>query len=738
MNNAAGPEASGSRPHVVFLAGNPNAGKTTLFNALSGARARVGNYPGVTVDRKSARVHFADSLEVELVDVPGTYSLTARSPEEQVAVDAVMGHGGEIPDAVVILADATALSRNLYLALQIIESGVPAVIALSMMDVATRSGLKVDAAILEEEMGVPVVPIVATRGEGIEALKSAVSKVVRQGPRPRPLRSELPEAAEADLAELEAAVGSSFAGDTEATRRAYALWALLSVGGDELRGIPGGVRERVLAIQERAASAGRDLDLEIIGTRYALLDRVTQRALTRPLSARTSWTERIDSVLTHPLWGLLSFAFVMVLVFEALWTWSVPLMDGIDAFIGWAGDAAVAVIPPGVLQDLVVQGIVTGVGNVVIFVPQIALLFLFIGFLEDSGYLARVAFLIDRLMKGVGLHGRAFVPLLSGFACAIPAVMATRTIENRRDRLATMLALPLMSCSARLPIYVLVVGVVFVNQPRIFGVFSVGATVLFAMYALSVVATLGAATVLRRTILSGPRPPLVLELPPYRWPRPNNLLLTAWERVRAFLLDAGTIILAITIVLWAALSFPHDASITERFEAERVELRGSGLDDDSLKTELSALGSREAGEQLKTSAAGRLGVAMEPLIEPLGFDWRMGVGIIGAFAAREVFVSTLGIVYGMGEQDEESQSLRDALRASRRADGSPLMTPLAGVSLMVFFVLAAQCMSTIAVVRRESGSWKWPLLMFTYMSALAYAASFIVYQVGSFFGWGLA
>ncbi|MDP6582253.1 MAG: ferrous iron transporter B, partial [Vicinamibacterales bacterium] len=361
-----------------------------------------------------------------------------------------------------------------------------------------------------------------------------------------------------------------------------------------------------------------------------------------------------------------------------------------------------------------------------------------IAMLEDVGYLARVAFVIDRLMGRVGLHGKAFVPMLSGFACAIPAVMATRTIESPRDRLITMLTLPMVSCSARLPVYALVTAVIFSPAQRMFGLLSVGAVVLFSMYALSVVATLSAAAVLRRTVLRGPRLPLLLELPPYRVPVWSNVLLTTWRRVRKFLEDAGTIILTMTIILWALLSFPHSAEIDARYDAADTQLVATTTDAGAREAGLAELTGQRAGEQLRYSVGGRLGRVIEPVIEPLGFDWRIGVGILGAFAAREVFVSTLGIVFGIEEADEESVSLRASLQNAQRTGGAPLMTPLTGVSLMVFFVLACQCMSTIVVVRKESGSWGWPLFMFAYMSVLAYTASLAVYQIGSALGWGIS
>jgi ferrous iron transport protein B len=410
------------------------------------------------------------------------------------------------------------------------------------------------------------------------------------------------------------------------------------------------------------------------------------------------------------------------------------LISAIESFTGFMQAQAAEILPPGVLQDLVVEGIIAGVGNVIVFAPQILMLFLFIGFLEDSGYLARVAFVIDRVMKGVGLHGKAFVPLLSGFACAVPAVMATRTIERRRDRLVTMLALPLMSCSARLPVYILVVGTVFAGQSV--GWFSAGAVVLFSMYTLSVLVTLAAIAVIRRTVLPGPAPTFVLEMPPYRWPSGQILWLNAWRRLRIFLVDAGTIILAMTILLWALLSFPKSADVTEHYAAERVRVEQMAAPDAEKEELLRALDSQEAADQLGNSFGGKFGHAIEPAIRPIGFDWQIGVGIIGAFAAREVFISTLGVVFGIGEADEENKPLRQALRDARHADGTPVMTPLSGISLMIFFLLACQCMSTIAVVRRESGSWKWPLFLFSYMTVLAYMASFAVYQGGQLLGFG--
>jgi len=726
------PAATSEERPLVYLVGNPNAGKTTLFNRLAGTRARTGNYPGVTVERRSSKWSVG-KRPVELVDLPGTYSLSASSPEEQIAVNALLR---DRPAVVVVVLDATSLQRGLYLALQVCESGLPTVVALNMMDEARAAGLTVDYAQLGAVLGATVVPLVASKDEGIDALTEAIAASLDGRTPNTPPRVALDDATEADVAAVAVVAADTLHVDANKAR-AWAAWALLSVEDrDELGEVPASLRDAARARQLAARDAGRDLDLALVGARYAFLDRAVDAAVSRAPIIGRSRTDRIDAVLVHPVLGLLVFATVMYLVFEGLFRGSEPAVQLIEGGVSATQELVLGILGPGPLRDLLVDGVIAGVGNVVVFVPQIGLLFFLLGLLEDSGYLARVAFVIDRLMKVVGLHGKTFVPLLSGFACAIPAVMATRTISSRKDRLVTMLALPFMSCSARLPIYVLVIATVFAGERAIAGVFSVGAVVLFSMYALSVVATLGVAAILRRTVLRGPRPTFVLELPPYRLPLLRNLLRSTWDRVRAFLVDAGTIILAMTIVLWAVLSFPKSDAVAAEHERARTAAHAQ-LRDAALASRLTEIDDDEAAAQLEHSAAGRLGKLVEPAIAPLGMDWRVGIGVIGSFAAREVFVSTLGIVFGIGASaDAKSTSLRERLRDARRSDGSRLMTPLSGVALMVFFVLACQCMSTLAVVRRESGSWKWPLLMLTYMSVLAYVVTLGVYQIGSALGWG--
>jgi ferrous iron transport protein B len=537
----------------VLIAGNPNCGKSTLFNALSGGSAHVANYPGGTVDRTTARVQLG-AQDIELVDVPGMYSLTAGSPEEQLAVNALLEGNTR---AVICVVDATTLERGLYLALQLIESGVPVVVALNMMDAAERLGSRIDTERLSQLFGAPVIPVVATKRIGLDALRAALERQLGPAGSEHVLDVSYPLTLEANVDDLIFAIAQWRPATPRRQLRVFALWCLLSLGDDSLRGVPDTVRKAVDDVRAAAGAEGRNLDLEIISARYAWIDAALSEACSAQ-TARPPLSERIDRVLTHPIVGLLAFAMVMFGIFEALFAGAEPFIGAIERLTAWMQAQAQVLLPAGVLQDLVVEGIIAGVGNVIVFAPQILMLFLFIGFLEDSGYLARVAFVIDRVMKGVGLHGKAFVPLLSGFACAVPAVMATRTIERRRDRLVTMLALPLMSCSARLPVYILVVGTVFAGQS--FGWFSAGAIALFSMYTLSVLVTLAAAAVIRRTVLPGPAPTFVLEMPPYRWPSARILWINAWRRLRIFLVDAGTIILAMTILLWALLSFPKSAS----------------------------------------------------------------------------------------------------------------------------------------------------------------------------------
>ena len=698
----------------VAVAGNPNVGKTSLFNVLTGSRHQVGNYSGVTVERREGMLArrfgiSATEPRLRLIDLPGIYSLSPTSEDEQVALDVLVRDPEGPPDAVLLVLDASNLARNLYLALQLRELGRPLVIALNMTDVAARAGLPVEPATLRAELGVPVVTTVARTGEGAAAVVAALREVLAADEAVQPVLLEPGPDDDALREVLEATEGRSSPA-LEALPAAVRRGVLRSFivaraagaeppGGDPFAGLEA-------ATLRRAAE-------QLVATRYRrvdeLLDAVGHRARVRSDAPAMGASQRIDAVLTHRLWGLLAFVTVMGFVFVSIFSWADPVMGLIEDVFGALSTFVADTLGPGLLTGLITEGVIAGVGNVVVFVPQIALLFLFLGLLEDSGYLARAAFLLDRLMARLGLHGRAFIPLLSGYACAIPAILGTRTISSTRDRLVTILMIPFMSCSARLPIYTLVIGALFVTGDPLFTRGIDQGLVLLSMYLLSTVSALAMGFVYKRTILVSPTPPLVLELPPYRLPRVRDTLLLVVDRVKDFLRGAATVIMACTVVLWALLSFPADQT-------------GAG---------------QGGPTQVGQSYGGQAAQALEPALEPIGQDWRVGVGIIGSFAAREVLVSTLGLVYGMETDDDDPVELRQALREQVDPDtGRPQHTPLSGLALMVFFVYACQCMSTLAVVRRETGGWKWPAFMFVSMTSLAYVMSLLVFQVGRALGFG--
>jgi ferrous iron transport protein B len=706
---------------LVLLVGNPNTGKTTLFNRLTGQNARIGNYPGVTVERRSGSSRLDGNRLVEVVDLPGTYSLSARSAEEQIALWAVLGQGQyRAPDLCVFVADASQLSRNLYLALQLAELGLPLVIALNMIDEAGDNPPNTEA--IERLLGVPCVAVSARRGSGMSALLATIERALVDKPKPR-LDVAYPAALLADADALAASLPAPLR-DTPERARAMALWALTSIEeDDELTDIAPELRRATLALRK---TSPRDLDQEVIAARYAYIDahlpELYKRLDRHPRKRRLS--ERADRVLLHPVWGFALFMLVMLVVFQSLFSWSDPAISLIEDGFAWLRSGITAWLPAGIFRDFLTQGIVSGLGNVLVFLPQILLLFFFIGLLEDSGYMARVAYLMDRIMKALGLHGRAFVPMLSGFACAVPAILATRTMERQRDRLLTMLVIPLMTCSARLPVYTLIIAALF-PPSHVFGLVPVQGLLMVGMYGFATVLTLLSAGVLGRTVVKGRRIPLILELPPYRLPSLRGTLKMMWERASVFLKEAGTMILACTVALWVLLSFPRAAEPTTT-TTPPVAAASSGRD---APTPVA-----RAESPIANSYGGRLGRAIEPVLEPLGFDWKIGVGLIGAFAAREVFVATLGLVYGIDAADDDASPLRDRLRAETRADGKPAYTPLMGLSLLIFFAVSCQCMSTLAAVKRETKSYKWPAFMFAYMTGLAYLLSFTVFQVGRLLG----
>ncbi len=656
---------SGTNPHItIALAGNPNAGKTTLFNSLTGLKQKVANYPGVTVERKEGPWKL-NGTAANLIDLPGLYSLDATSLDEHIARDIITGDmaGVPKPDAIVAVVDATNLERNLYLVMQLFEFGVPVVIALTMIDVFEKEKHEIDVEMLAAFLKTPVIAVNAKSGRGRAELAAKIKEVL--GTKPT---------------------------------------------------VPYVVDEN-----EEDGLHGK------IFARYNFISNAVQESVWHSDQKQHRLSERIDRILTHKIFGLIILVAILLLVFQTIFSWASLPMDMLGTGFGSLADIVRTEMPPGILTDLLADGIIAGVGGVVVFLPQILLLFFFISLLEDSGYMSRAAFLLDKLMSRVGLHGKAFLPLISSFACAIPGIMATRTIESRRDRFATIMIAPFMSCSARLPVYTLMIAAFFAGQ-TVFGFISLGAVLMLAMYALGIIVAIIVAFVLKRTVLKAPPPPFLMELPPYRLPNLRTVFQNMLTRAFLFLKRAGTVILAISIILWALMYFPRTSLDAGALSAEQTAAINSLSPDSTLISE---------SEQIKHSFAGKLGHAIEPVIKPLGFDWKIGVALIASFAAREVLVSTLSIIYNVGkDENEQSETLIAAVRDAKTDEGKPAWTPLTALTLMVFFVLAMQCMSTVAVVRRETNSWSWPLFMVGYMTALAYVGALITYQGGKWLGFG--
>jgi ferrous iron transport protein B len=743
------PAGSASEPRecLVALTGNPNCGKTTLFNALTGLRGKVGNYAGVTVERKEGRLRGTPPhLRFTLLDLPGSYSLSPQSLDESVASDVLFRRQPDVPapGAVVVVVDASNLERNLYFATQVIELGYPTVVALNMVDVARDNGTEIDAPELSRLLGVPVVPLVANRNEGIDRLRAEILRLAlhpADETRPRKNRFvELPEAFAKEHRELAALLRERGHGrDSAAAAEPEALLLLgddkaLQNAGSRL-GIPD-LENRVRDARQRLESAGVEWSVASIEARYAEASGIHAAVTTEAGLPGETFSDKIDGFVTHRIWGPLIFVGLMFAMFQGIFTFASVPMDWIESAVGWLGGQVQGALPPGDLRDLLADGVIAGVGAVLVFLPQILLLFLFIGLLEDTGYMARAAFLMDRLMSKVGLHGKSFIPLLSSFACAIPGIMATRTIETPKDRLVTILVAPLMSCSARLPVYTVLIAACIPNIV-VLGFIKLSALTMLGMYLLGIVVALAMAWLFKRTLLKGHAPMLIMELPPYKRPSLRTVARHMWDRSMLFVKRAGTVILVINMVLWVLATYPRNTQGDAAIAARQAALEASPESPEKAE-QLRRLDRELAGERLRQSFAGRLGQGIEPLIRPLGFDWKIGIGIVSSFAAREVFVSTMSTVYNVGDAegtDEGEGGLTSVMRMQRRDNGSPLYTPLTGITLMVFYVFALQCVSTIAVVRRETNAWKWPLFQLAYMTGLAWVLAFAVYQGGRLMGW---
>jgi ferrous iron transport protein B len=713
----------------VALLGNPNCGKTAIFNHLTGSNQKVSNYPGITVERKIGKLKSDFEEQINVLDLPGTYSITPESIDERVVAEQVMDwiHGINRPSAIVSVVDATNLSRNLYLTTQLLDLDIPVILAVNMMDRINDKSILPEFSVLKDNFGLSaVVPMSALEGWGIEELKVAVQTAITSR---KPRKSKMLFSSHLEVHELLSPLVEYLKQEFDYNPRLARVQALRLITRQsvldlyrpphiaehhftsEIVGKIEKLRDEAIQAIENAGFNHRTLEATI---RYTWLDNLLQQSEKKEVSSlkRKSRSENIDKVLTHPIIGPIIFLALLVFIFQSIFSWSTYPMEWIDKGIGIFGNWILNIMQPGILRDLIVEGIIGGVGAILIFLPQILILVFFMTLLEDSGYMSRVAFIFDKFMTKVGLHGRSVLPLMSGYACAIPGVMAARTINGWKERLITIMVLPLMSCSARLPVYALMIGA-FIPTRKIFGIFNLQGLTLIFMYFLGTVTAFVIAKILSKFIKEKGHSSFVMELPPYRVPLMRSVFRQVYTRGKQFVFNAGKIIMAVSIVLWFLASFPKVTTDTTNLNTENIEIVNP----------------------IHNSYVGKIGHAIEPIIRPLGFDWKIGVGLITSFAAREVIISTLGTLYSVEGDGENIVSLSESMRNDiNPKTGLPVFSALVALSLMVFFVYAAQCMATFAIVKHETNSWKWPLIMVTYMTILAYVASFIVYQGGTMIG----
>jgi ferrous iron transport protein B len=727
--------AARTRPVRIALLGNPNTGKSTLFNRLTGLRQHIANYPGITVEKKTGAMVLG-GRQIELIDLPGTYSLAAASPDERVVMDALGGRfGHKAPDLIVCVVDATNIKRNLFLVSEAAELGIPMVIALNQWDAAKRNNLRISSELLAERLGVPVIPTVAKRGQGLEELKKAIEHMLADPHRiPRILWPEFIDEARDIVRDGLAPFHGDVTGP-EALRMIFDADSVFAdkIGHkDKVQGILKAARDTIRSHGMNPASAEAVLH-------YRHLDALLEGVITGDGAvARTR--NSVDALLLNRVWGTLIFFGVMYVVFQSLYAWANPLMNLIQAGSSWL-QSVVSPMLAGtpMIQSLVADGIIAGVGGILVFLPQILLLFLFIGVLEDTGYLARAAFLMDKLFGWCGLNGKSFVPLLSGYACAVPAVMAARTLEDPKARITTILMTPFMSCSARLPVYVLLIGA-FVEP--VHGPIVAGWT-LFFMHFVGAAVSMPLAWFMNRCVLRLKTQPFILEMPDYRIPTLRNVTIRMWERGREFVVRAGTVILAFSVIIWALLYFPRSEAVAQKTREAFVAAQSAAMPAADVRSALanpdSVLSTKLAhqigGAYIEQSYLGRFGKAVQPAFDPAGFDWKITIGVLSSFPAREVFVSTLGVIYNLGAGvDEGSADLRSILANEKWLDGpragQPVYTLPVVFALLVFFALCMQCGATVAVIAKEL-NWGWAIGSFVSMTALAWVAAVLIYQIGS-------
>ncbi|MDZ7720705.1 MAG: ferrous iron transport protein B [Balneolaceae bacterium] len=713
------------RETTIALVGNPNTGKSTLFNALTGLKQKIANYPGVTVEKKVGYATIGGK-QFRIVDLPGTYSLNPKQIDERITYQVLAGkyeHEPE-PDLVIVMADASNLDRNLYLVSQIMDLGIPVIVVLSMVDVAEERGIEINADKISKGFGVPVLPMVTKNEKEVQKLRDYLSSHTLNASKPLQWNP-----GESLRKAINIIIEEWIKPHTGLPERTWTVEALRFIGDDQaINLIPEiekqhQLRQIVQKARKILDDAGKNYAAEEVLKRYDYIEKCTAGSVVKSGEDKATLSDKIDEYVTHKVFGPVIFGLVLLLMFQSIFSWAEPFMDLIDLLFIEMGSWVAANLPPGILNDLLVEGVIAGLGGVVIFLPQITFLFFFISVLEGTGYMARAAFVMDGFMTRIGLHGRSVVPLMSGFACAIPGIMAARTIENWSDRIITIMVLPFMACSARLPVYALMIAA-FIPSTTFLGIFTLQGITFFGLYIFGIVMAILAAFVMKQFIKTDQPSPFIMELPSYKMPKWSGVFQNVFDRGKVFVTEAGKIILGISIVLWFLASFPKtdqpETLATDNITTENVETRSS--EDEQVAASL----------KLQQSYAGQFGQFIEPVIEPLGFDWKIGIGLITSFAAREVMVGTLNTIYSVQDQDD-AVSLQKKLQRDVDSNGEPIYSVWTALSLMVFFALAMQCMSTIAIVKRETNSWKWPAVMFIYMTSLAYICSFLVYQVGTNF-----
>ncbi|WP_268122749.1 ferrous iron transport protein B [Roseivirga pacifica] len=696
---------------TVALIGNPNSGKTTLFNLLTGLNQKTGNFPGVTVDKKTGTLKLPDGKRAELVDLPGTYSIYPKTLDEQIVQEVLLDEKHpQHPDVIVVVADASNLKRNLLLFTQIRDLNIPCLLVLNMIDVAEKRKLKIDLRSLSIDLGVKIIPTNSRSGDGISLLKQALTETIRVPKMPFYNVRELADQTIDDIRRE-----FSLDNDYRAYQLAQQNLKLTYLGEEE--------HNKIEAIKNENGFYDVPTQSKETLERYSLISDIIDRNLSEEDPSKRAINAKIDRVTTHPIFGYAIFLGLLLLIFQAIFAWSEAPMTLIEDSIAGFGDWVKGVLPEGVINDLLTDGIIAGLAGVLVFIPQIAILFGFIAIMEESGYMSRAVFLMDKLMRKFGLNGKSVVPLISGMACAIPAIMATRNIDGWKDRLITIFVTPFMSCSARLPVYTILIGLVVPNEP-IWGFFNLQGLVLMGLYLLGFLAAIISAWVMGFIVKAKHRGYFVMELPSYKVPKWKNVGLTIYEKTGTFVLEAGKVIIAISIILWVMASYGFGDKFENAEENVKTQL-GTNYTEEEYDVALSAY-------KLEHSMAGSFGKFIEPTIEPLGYDWKIGIALITSFAAREVFVGTMSTIYSIGAEDDDEVTIRERLRQEiNPKTGEPMYNKAVGFSLMVFYAFAMQCMSTLAIVYRETKGWKWPIIQTVYMSAVAYISAFIAYNIFS-------